>query len=138
MKKKLLLTALAVLLCSMLFALLAVTVSAEEGITVTYNWYNGSVWETAQPNADGSYTLRTSKKSGNGTVKLADGTTVDKEFYGWFDEEGNIYTPGQTVTFEKSTRIYEAYGITVNNADDLYAVLNPSQSSPYVRLGADI
>lgn len=138
MKKKLLLTALAVLLCSMLFALLAVTVSAEEGITVTYNWYNGSVWETAQPNADGSYTLRTSKKSGNGTVKLADGTTVDKEFYGWFDEEGNIYTPGQTVTFEKSTRIYEAYGITVNNADDLYAVLSPSQSSPYVRLGADI
>lgn len=133
MKKKLILIALACLFVVML----AITASAEEAITVTYNWYSGGVWETAAPNEDGSYTLRSEKKSGNGSVTLTDGSVVSKEFYGWFDEEGNQYAPGATVTFTKSTRLYEAYGITVYNAEDLHK-MNGWQDSTYVKLGADI
>ncbi len=139
MKKRIIYFTLIVALVSIFAMLFAANASAEEkAISVTYNWYNGSVWETASPNADGSYTLRTDKKSGNGTVTLNDGTVVDKEFYGWFDEVGNLYGAGETVTFTKSTRLYEAYGVTVYNADDFYKVLNKSQDSTYVKLGADI
>lgn len=137
MKKRLLIL-MTLAMLSLLVAVFAFNVFAEETeITVTYNWYDGSVWETAKPNEDGSYTLRANKKSNNGTVTLSDGTVVDKEFYGWFDEEGNKYAPGATVTFTKSTRLYEAYGVTVYTAEDLKA-LNGWKDSTYVKLGADI
>ena len=127
-----------VALLSLLVVLFTFTAFADDAeITVTYNWYDGNAWETATPNEDGSYTLRTNKKSGDGTVNLADGTAVSKEFYGWFDEEGNKYAPGATVTFTKSTRLYEAYGITVYTAEDL-RVMNDWQENLYVKLGADI
>lgn len=135
MKKRILLT---IILALFLVSCFALIVSAEDVITVTYNSYSGSVRKTATPNSDGSFTLLETKLSGNATITLADGTSVSKEFYGWFDEEGNKYTPGQTVTFTKSTRLYEAFGVKVNNADDLYTVLNKSQDSTYVKLGANI
>ena len=136
MKRKVSLILLSLVLVSLLVVVLALCAMAEDGevITVSYQWYSGETWDTATPNEDGSFTLRTNKKSGNATVKLADGTTVDREFYGWFDREGNLYEPGQTVFFEKSTALYEAYGITVYTAEDLKATIGHC----YVKLGADI
>jgi len=112
---------------------------AYDEVLVTYCYLNGSVWETATANRDGTYTLRTAKKSSNGTVTLADGTVVDMEFYGWFDRDGNLYAPGQTVVFKQDTCLYEAYGVTVYNSDDLKRVVSNSyRAQAYVKLGADI
>ena len=61
--KKIRFAFLAFLLISLIAVMFSVTASAEETITVTYHWYDGSVWETAKPNDDGSYTLRGTKKS---------------------------------------------------------------------------
>ncbi|MBO5357529.1 MAG: leucine-rich repeat protein [Clostridia bacterium] len=134
MKKKITLLALMLVLVTVLAVIFAFNVSADDTVTVSYKWFSGSTWETAKPNEDGSYTLRSSKKSNNGTVTLANGTKVDKIFYGWFTEDGTLYEPGATVTFTESTNLYEAYGIEVNTAEDLAAV----KINNYVRLGADL
>ena len=137
--KKVKLLALMLALIAALCVIFVVSASAEEEqIVVTYNNFSGSVWKTATPNADGSYTLFTTKKSGNGTAKLANGTKVDKEFYGWFTKDGTLYAPGETVTFTKSTQLYEAYGVTVDNAEDLDAVSGDSQVTMFVKLANDI
>ena len=75
MKKKLLVIAFVCLF----IVILAVTALAEEIISVSYNWYGGDIWEDAVPNGDGSFTLRSEKKSGDGTVTLTDGTVVEKQ-----------------------------------------------------------
>ena len=106
---------------------------------LTYAYLNGSVWETATPSLDGkSYTLRTEPKSSGGTVALANGTVVDKEFYGWFDKYGNLYAPGEAVKIDSDLTLYEAYGITVYNAQDLKEVLTHTAARTFVRLGCDI
>ncbi len=139
MKKKITLLALMLVLVVALVATFVVSVSAEEEqIVVTYNEFSGSVWKTATPNADGSYTMLTTKKSGNGTATLADGTVVDKVFYGWFTKDGTLYAPGETVTFTKSTQLYEAYGVTVNTAEDLDAVSGTEKVTMFVKLGANV
>ncbi len=133
MKRKVYLFLLTVAILSLLVVAFAFTASAEE-IKVTYNWIGGYQYDVAKPNEDGSYTLRTNKQSSNATSALADGTVVDREFYGWFDEKGNLYAPGETVYFTESTMLYEAYGITVYNAEDF--VKNSGHC--YIKLGADI
>ena len=133
MKRKIYLFLLTVAILSLLVVAFAFTASAEE-IKVTYNWIGGYQYDVAKPNEDGSYTLRTNKQSSDATSALADGTVVDREFYGWFDEAGNLYAPGETVYFTESTMLYEAYGITVYNAADF--VKNSGHC--YVKLGADI
>ena len=137
MKRKLILIAVVIALCSVLMAVFAVTVSAEEGITVTY--YNqqrisGAKSQVAEPNADGTYTIRDTAFSSGGSITLSTGN-VNKEFYGWYDDEGIVYTPGQVVKFTKTTRLYEAYGVTVYNFDDLKTAF---ASGGYVKLGVDI
>ena len=132
--KKITLFALMLVLVATLAVLFVVSTSADDTITVTYQWFNGNVWETAKPNEDGSYTLRATKKSGNSTVTLADGTVVDKVFYGWYTKDGTIYEPGATVKFTESTVLYEAYGVEVDNIADFKAV----KTNKYVRLGADL
>lgn len=135
MKKKLSMFIAVLAIVTLLACMFAINVAAEgESIAVTYNWIGGYQYGTAKPNDDGSYTLRTNKQSGDGTVTLSDGTIVNKEFYGWFDEAGNLYAPGATVRFTKSTMLYEAYGVTVYNAQDF---VNNSGYC-YVKLGADI
>ena len=135
MKKKLGMFIAVLAIASLLVCLLALAAFAEdETITVTYNWHGGSVRGTIKPNEDGSYTLRSEKLSGDSTATLTDGTVVSRELYGWYDEAGNLYEPGATVYFDKSTMIYEAYGITVYNADDL----KKFAGNYYVRLGTDI
>ena len=139
MKRKITLLALVLVIVATLASVLALSALAtDDGVTVTYCNFSGSVWKTGTPNGDGSYTILTTKKSGNGTATLADGTKVDKEFYGWFTKNGDFYTPGETVTFTKDTQLFEAYGVTVNTAEDLDAVTGTSQASMYVKLGADI
>ena len=109
------------------------------GPSLTYASLSGDVWETANPNSDGRYTLRTKPKSSGGTVTLANGTVVDKEFYGWFDKYGNLYAPGTTITVDEDTCLYEAYGVTVYTAEDFRAAINCGLfNHVYVKLGADI
>ncbi|MBO5338272.1 MAG: leucine-rich repeat protein [Clostridia bacterium] len=138
MKKKLFLITLMVLLCTMLMTAFAITVSATDGITVRYCWFSESTCATITPNEDGTYTLRDTKLSNDGTVTLADGTTVAKTFYGWFDKEGNLYAPGATVTFTKDTDLFEAYGTEVTTAEDLESVISTWKDSSYIKLGANI
>ena len=134
MKRKIALIALMLVLATILTVLFVFSTSAaEEEIVVKYAWYDGSTRKAITPNEDGSYTLRTEKLSNNGTVTLADGTVVDKVFYGWFTEDGTLYEPGATVTFTESTNLYEAYGIEVDNEADLEAV----KTNMYIKIGAD-
>ena len=117
-----------------LVAVFAITVSAEENsIVVRYCNMNGSEKEKIEPNANGTYTLRDKKFSGDGTVTMPDGTSIAKTFFGWFDKQGNIYEPGQTVAFTTDTDLFEAYGISVSNAEEL--AVAPGN---YVRLTDDI
>ena len=137
MKKKLALIALAIALCSILMVFFAMVVSADEGISVTY--YNrqkisGATKEVAVPNPDGTYTIKSTGFSTSGTVTLTDGT-VDKVFYGWYDDEGIVYTPGEVVKFTKTTRLYEAFGVTVKTFDDLKKAFS---AGSYVKLGEDL
>ena len=126
---------LSLLLLVMLSAFFAFSASAEEeAITVTYNYHDGGVRATAEANDDGSYTLRNAKFSADAMTEMADGSFVEREFYGWYDQEGNLYYPGEVVRFSKSTKLYEAYGVTVYSADDLKKVF----PSCYVKLGTNI
>ena len=134
MKRKITLIALMLVLVTSLMVVFALSVSADDTITVKYALFDGSTRKAMTPNEDGSYTLRTEKLSNNGQVTLADGTVVDKVFYGWFTKDGTLYAPGETVFFKESTNLYEAYGIEVTTAEDLEAV----KTNNYVRLGADI
>jgi len=115
---------------------------AEDEILVTYNYLSGTEIKKATQNPNGTYTLLTERLSTNNrtTFTLADGTEIEKEFYGWFDEEGNLYAPGITVSFEKSTKLYEAYGVTVFTAEDLLYGLTQAYIAgySYIKLGADI
>lgn len=140
MKKRLFILAMMVVLVATLLAVFTVTVSAEENaITVRYCHFSGSQRELIKPNADGTYTLRTDKFSGNGTVTLSDGSTIERTFYGWFDKEGVIYEPGATVKFTKDTDLFEAYGIGVTSAADLESATQAAyKTALFIRLMADI
>ena len=135
-KRNFLITLLAMLAVCVL---LAFSASAEEKtITVTYNDYNGVAYETATPNDDGTYTLRNDKRSGDGTFTFEDGTVIDKQFFGWFSQTGEIYMPGDTVSFDKSTQLYEAYGIEVDNAELFTYATNTFKGIHYIRLTSSI
>ena len=98
---------------------------------VTYNNWSGEELEIAQPNADGTHTLLTERKSTS--------TTSGYIFFGWVDDIGNIYAPGETVYFKRNTRLYEAYGKTVYTASELTnAIQSRWGNHTYVRLGANI
>ena len=132
MKKKILLVLVFALLA---VSLLAITLFAEEAIEVKYyeNPMSGNEFYTnsktpkayATANEDGSYTLRETAFGGSGTVSV-NGETRQKVFFGWFTEEGDIYAPGATVTFTKSTILYQAWGIEVKNEDELISVAGTS------------
>ena len=139
MKNKLLIFVAMTILIMTLFAVFTITASAEENsIVVRYCHMSGSEREKIAPNADGTYTLREQKFSGDGNVTLANGTSVPKTFYGWFDKEGNIYEPGATMAFSKDTDLFEAYGVNIANADDLEAVTKIEKNAICMRLVADI
>ena len=136
-----------ILAFAMIFAcLIAITAFADDAIEVKYyEWQmNGqelntgskSPKEIAQPNADGSYTLREKPFSGSGTVNI-NGDTVQKVFYGWYTEEGDIYAPGATVNFTRDTILYQAWGVEVINEAQLMAVTR-NHSGLIARLTRDM
>ncbi len=132
--KKITLIVLTIVLMSALMVLFAFAISADDAIVVRYASFDGSQRAAVTPNEDGTYTLRTEKLSKDGTVTLADGTSVGKEFFGWFTKDGTLYAPGETVTFTESTDLFEAYGVKVSTAEDLAAV----KINNYVKLDADL
>ena len=116
-------------------AMLTITLFAEEAIEVRYyqnpmtgnEFYTNSLSpkEYATPNEDGSYTLRETAFNGSGTVSLS-GKTVQKVFFGWYTEEGDIYAPGANVRFTKSTNLYQAWGVEVANESELISIAGSS------------
>ena len=138
MKKKITLIALMLVLVTSLMVLFAFSVSAEGEIEVKYINNNGTTKEVINPNADGTYTLKATGFSKNGKFTFKDGTVVNKEFFGWFDLEGNIYAPGETVAFTKNTQIKEAYGVVVNNLTEFIEIMDQQQDYTFIRLNTDI
>lgn len=135
MKKKLLLIAIFALICTMLSVMFSMTVFADDAIEIGYyDALSGSRKELAVPNEDGTYTIREKSFASGGTVTLSNGT-VNKEFYGWFTEDGTFYEPGEIVTFTESTKLFQAYGVTVDNFADLRTAFS---NGMYVRLAADV
>ena len=103
MKRKVFFLVAFVVMCAALVATLTMGVlAADEEIVVRYyETQSGSMKEKAVPNADGTYTMRATQFSKASTVNLTNGA-VSRELYGWFTEEGDFYTPGQTVSFRIS------------------------------------
>lgn len=135
--KKFSLIFVALVVLSLLVTVFAISATAadEEIVVGYYEKQSGSQKEKATPNADGTYTMRETQFSKASTVTLADGTVVNREFYGWFTEDGEFYTPGQVVTFTESTKLFQAFGVTVYNFDDLKKAFS---AGGWVRLGCDM
>ena len=140
MKKSIKLTivfALALMLCG-LFAIFA----SAETFTVQYIQMS---WESYKhkdsSDANGQITLRDVGYTTDATeyeITGLDGnkTTVQRQLYGWYDEEGNFYEKGATITLTKNLILREAFGFEVYTATDLNNYLG--NHFWYVRLGADI
>lgn len=137
MKKKLLVFLAFVIACITVVTMLSFSaMAADEEVVITYQEkQSGGKKETAVPNADGTYTIKSTQLSGSGTVTMADGTVVNKELYGWFTEDGTFYDAGSIATFTESTTLYQAYGVTVTNFADLKKAFS---AGGWVRLGCDI
>ena len=136
MKRKALFLVAFVVMCVSLVATLSIGVLAadEEIVVGYYETQSGSMKEKAVPNADGTYTMRATQFSKDSSVNLTNGA-VSRELYGWFTEEGDFYTPGQTVTFTKSTKLFQAFGVTVYTFEDLKKAFS---AGGWVRLGCDL
>lgn len=68
-------------------------------------------------------------------------TQVNKEFIGWYTDEGRFFTGtslGMKITIEKDYNLYEAYGSKVNNATDLKRLIAQNGPGNYIQLTADI
>ena len=135
--KKFSLIIFALVVLSLLVAVFAVNaLAADEEIVIGYyETQSGSQKAVATKNADGTYTIRDTQFSKASTVTLADGTVVDRVLYGWFTEDGDFYTPGQVVSFTKSTKLFQAFGVTVYNFADLKKAFS---AGGWVRLGCDM
>ena len=137
MKKRMLMLLIFVITCATVVSVFAFSaLAADEEIVVGYyETQSGKVKQVAVPNEDGSYTIRDTQFSKASTVTLADGSVVDRELYGWFTEDGEFYTPGEVVFFTESTKLFQAFGVTVYNFDDLKKAFS---AGGWVRLGCDI
>ena len=127
MKKllKLAVTFVTMLTLCMLFAV----ISSAATYTVKYCDLGGGSKATAKTDENGVITLRDTAVTSN----------ANKEFYGWFAEDGTFYKSGAEVTFTKDTNLREAYAYVVTTEADLKARLVPeSYQGSLVRLGADI
>lgn len=123
MKKKIFL-----LLFTMLamFAVCVVAFAEGENITVSY-YSEGELRESVSATSGGEVALRSEKYHAD-----VDG----KEFFGWFSDDGTLYEAGGTYTFTSDTKLYEAYGNTVNTWNEF--AQSAKEKWNYTRLGADI
>ena len=128
MRKKLIFSVLIAVIATMLACAIYLPASAageEEQITVTY--YQKTTPKNSEYHTAGeSFTLR------NGGYS----TTTGKTFFGWFTEDGVLYAPGSTCSFDKDTKLYEAYGDSVS---DSATFLNSFKTNwNYTKLTSDI
>ncbi len=140
MKKSIKLTivfTLAVMLC-VLFAIFA----SAETYSVQYkntNWDGNRDKKSTDEN--GVITLRdTGYTTDTGSYEITgpegDKISVQRQFYGWYDEQGNFYEKGATVTLTSNLVLREAFGFEVYTFEDLNTYLG--NFFWYTRLGADI
>ena len=143
MRKKALKIFLTLAVVTLIFVFVALAVSAEgEQITIKYyqdsaNYWGGSSYEDGY-NPNKNLKLTETYIAGDTVTVRADKYSRDEDgrtFYGWFSEDGTFYEAGGSYVFTKDTKLYEAYGTTVETLDDLKTYLGKGW---YVKLGADI
>ena len=113
----------AFILVSMLFAVLA---SAESYTVDYYNIKGDSKKATETTDENGAITLKSSGYD----------TTAEKEFYGWFTEDGTFYKAGETVTLSANTKLFEACAYLVANENDFNSTYD--KCGHLVKLTADL
>ena len=118
-----------ILLISIVMALLcvafAICASAAESYTLTY--FHEDTAKNKEIYSEGEeITLRNTKYSNSSNT-----------FYGWFSDDGRLFAPGEKITIDRDTNVYEACGKVVNNENDL---LNEFRAGywTYVKLGKDM
>lgn len=126
MRKKLILSVLiaAVLCCVMYLPVLA---SGDDDGQVTITYYQNSLSRDSEHYSAGeAVTLRTDSYSDK----------TGATFFGWFSEDGVLYEAGGTYTFDKDTKLYEAYGSSVSDQAEFLTSLKTDWN--YTRLTSDI
>lgn len=82
----------------------------------------------ADTDANGKITLRETSVS----------TNANKEFYGWFADDGTFYKPGQEITITENINLREAYAIVVTDLAGLKDQLAQKNVWSLIRLDADL
>lgn len=127
MRKKLIFSVLIAIIATMLACVLYLPVSAEADGQITVTYYQKTTAKNSEHHTAGeSFTLRDDGYS----------TTTGKTFFGWFTEDGVLYAPGSTCSFDKDTKLYEAYGNSVGDADTFFASFKTNWN--YTKLTSDI
>lgn len=108
-----------VMLCALAMSASAFTVS-----------YDGQSY-TQETNENGEVTLR--------DTMFGSASSSAKFFFGWYTLEGDMYTPGQTITIEKDIKLYQAYGYKGTNANlPIGGDGTSSWEWPFIQLQEDI
>ena len=128
---------------SVMFCVFFAILASAETFSVQYksmvNWDGNRDYK--KTDANGQITLLSTgytTDAGNYEITGPDGNkiTVQRQFYGWYDEKGNFYEKGATVTFTENVTLREALGFEVYTYEDLTKYLG--KFFWYIRLGADI
>ena len=102
-------------------------IGAEENKTYAVTYYtNGAVMK--------SYTYQSGEKHDVANKPFST-QSANKQFFGWYDDNGNFYEPMQ-ITVNKNYNLYEAYGVTVKTTEDFVKAIK--QGGTFIRLGAAI
>lgn len=140
MKKKLFLTSLLVLLCTMLMTAFAVTVSAGE-ITISY--------VDSQDPTSTTTTLDTTAYDGgkqvvNAGESFALPTTANSTYIGtegfqlvWYTENGKTYKAGETVSFNEDTRLYRCVAKEASTSEELTDALSAGTNAVILTANID-
>ncbi len=128
---------------AMLLCMLFMVIASAESYTVEY-YVKDSKKTEEKTDENGQITLRADKYSNDTKVYEitdANGNKVSatREFFGWFDESGVCYKPGETITVTQNLKLRESYGLTVYTIEDLKALSSDGDKKwIVVRLGTDI
>ena len=118
-----------VLIVAMLTCVLFVVFASAETYTVKYaDIGGGGSISYADTDENGKITLRETSVS----------TNANKEFYGWFADDGTFYKSGQEITITENITLREAYAIVVTDLAGLQDQLAQKNVWSLIRLDADL
>lgn len=129
MRKKLVFSVLIALAAALLACALYLPISAggESNGQITVEYYQRTLRRSSEThNAGEPFTLHTSGYT----------STSGKTFFGWFTEDGVLYAPGSTCSFDKDTKLYEAYGKSVSDSSSFQTSVKSNWN--YTQLASNI